>query len=247
MDYVKTLAVQSYCFRGFKKNNEVAAKTRECGLAVIELCAVHVDFNNEAGFEDVIKLYRDSGIRICSIGVQSFSGKAEIERKWFEFAKRAGATTISASFTVDSVPASYRVAESLAEQYGVNVAIHNHGGRHWLGSSQMLKHVFEQTSPRIGLMLDTAWALDAHEDPVAMCEKFRNRLYGLHLKDFVFDRAGRPHDVVVGTGNLDLRSLFDTLKTVGFCGNLILEYEGDVQNPVPALKECITAIRNACV
>jgi hypothetical protein len=27
-----------------------------------------------------------------------------------------------------------------------------------------------------------------------------------------------------------------------FC---VLEYEGDVENPVPALKECVEAVRNA--
>lgn len=243
MDYGNALAVQSYCFRGFKNNADVIEKVKACGLSAIELCAVHADFNNEAIFAEVIDLYRKAGIRICSIGVQSFSGKEAVERKWFEFAKRAGATTISASFNLDSVPGSYRVAEKLADEYDINLAIHNHGGRHWLGSAQMLNSVFQQTSPRIGLMIDTAWALDSHEDPVAMCEKFGSRLYGLHLKDFAFDRAGKPQDVVVGSGNLPLPKLFATLKKVGFKGNLILEYEGDVNNPVPALKECVVAVR----
>jgi len=39
------------------------------------------------------------------------------------------------------------------------LVIHNHGGRHWLGSAQMLAAVFAQTGPAIGLTLDTAWAL----------------------------------------------------------------------------------------
>jgi len=106
----------------------------------------------------------------------------------------------------------------------------------------MLAAVFAQTGPAIGLTLDAAWALDAGENPVALAEKFADRLYGLHLKDFVFDRARRPQDVVVGTGNLDLPGLFATLRKVGFAGSLILEYEGDVQNPVPALKQCVAAV-----
>lgn len=245
MDHDASLAVQSYCFRGFKDNQMVAEKAKECGLSAIELCAVHVDFSNEEKFQDVIDLYRRADIRICSIGVQTFSGKEAVERKWFEFAKLAGASTVSASFTVDSVPGCYRVAEKLAEEYNVAVAIHNHGGRHWLGSAQMLGYVLRQTTPRIGLMLDTGWALDAHEDPVAMCEKFGDRLYGLHLKDFVFDRAGKPQDVILGTGNLNIPGLFAALKKRDFRGSLIIEYEGDVRNPVPALRDCVLAIRKA--
>lgn len=243
MDYGKELAVQSYCFRGFKANADVIEKVKAIGLSNIELCGVHVDFAADAKFGEVIDLYRNAGVRICSIGVQGFSGKEEVERKWFEFAKRAGATTISVTFALGTVPGCYRVAEKLADEYNINLGIHNHGGRHWLGSTEVLAWVFSQTSPRIGLMLDTAWALHSHEDPVAMIERFGTRLYGVHVKDFVFDRAGKHEDVVVGTGNLDLPKMIAAMKKIGFKGNVILEYEGDVNNPVPALTDCVAAVR----
>ena len=135
------------------------------------------------------------------------------------------------------------VAQDLADRYDIKLAIHNHGGRHWLGSSEALRHVFAETGPRIGLCLDTAWALDAHEDPLGMATEFGTRLYGLHIKDFVFDRAGKPEDVVVGSGNLDLAELRRVLQAVDFVGYAVLEYEGDVDNPVPALTECVKAVR----
>jgi len=243
MSDAKGLAVQSYCFRGFKADAEVAAKVKACGLAAVELCGVHADFAAPETFERVIRTYRDAGVGIVSIGVQGFKNEAAKEEQFFDFAKRAGATTISANFPPDGAAEAMRTAERLAAEHGIRLAIHNHGGRHWLGSSQMLQAVFRQTGPQIGLMLDTAWALDAGEDPVAMVEKFGDRLYGLHLKDFVFDRARKPQDVVVGTGNLDLPRLFAALRKVGFAGLLILEYEGDVANPVPALRECVEALR----
>ena len=37
------------------------------------------------------------------------------------------------------------------------------------------------------------------------------------------------------------------LVKVGFDGPAILEYEGDVDAPVPALTKCVEAIRNAAV
>ena len=48
-------------------------------------------------------------------------------------------------------------------------------------SATLVAQVFASTSPRIGLCLDTAWALDAHEDPVAMAGKFADRLYGVQF------------------------------------------------------------------
>lgn len=247
MNIEKDLGIQSYCYRGFKDNAKVAELLKQAGVNVLELCAVHVDFNDENRCADVLKIYQNAGVRIAAIGVERFANQEAAERKRFEFAKRAGAKVISADFDLDTVPHCYRTAEKLADEYDINVAIHNHGGQHWLGCARMLRHVFQNTSTRIGLCLDTAWALDSRENPVAMAEQFGKRLYGVHIKDFVFDRARKPSDVVVGEGNLDLAKLMATLKKVNFNGSLIIEYEGDVNDPVPALKKCVAAVKAAAM
>jgi sugar phosphate isomerase/epimerase len=239
----KETGVQSYCYRHFKDNAKVAELVKESGLDRIELCAVHVDFNDEASFDGVIDTYKKAGVQIASIGVEGFADNEPAERKRFEFAKKAGAKVITCSFAIDKTPGCYRTAEKLAEKYGIPLAIHNHGGRHWLGSAAVLKHVFSQTSEVIGLCIDTAWALDSGENPVAMAEQFADRLYGVHIKDFVFDRARKPEDVVVGTGNLDLPKLAAVLRSTQTVGSCVLEYEGDVENPVPAMKKCVAALK----
>ena len=243
IDLNEQLGVQSYCFREFKTNQEVIAQVKKCGLSKIELCGVHVDFADEKGFDDVIDLYKANGVGIVSIGVQGMQGDKEAEEKFFRFAARAGARFMSVNFAIEGTPGSFRVAEKLAEQYDVRLAIHNHGGRHWLGCANTLGYVFSQTSERIGLCLDTAWAMDSGENPVEMVKQFGKRLYGLHFKDFVFDRARRPEDVVLGEGNLDLAALRDALKEIDFSGYAVLEYEADADNPVPALTQCVAAVR----
>ena len=150
---------------------------------------------------------------------------------------------IAIDFAVQQMTKCMEVADKLAQEYDVWLGIHNHGGRHWLGCSTMIAHVLSKCSERIGLCLDTAWALDSREDPVAMAEKFADRLYGLHIKDFVFDRARKPSDVVVGTGNLNLPKLYEALKKMDFNSYAALEYEGDVDNPVPAVSKCVQAVR----
>ena len=43
----------------------------------------------------------------------------------------------------------------------------------------------------------------------------------------------------------DLSAYLAYLRDTDYQGYLTLEYEGDADNPVPALKECVEAIRNA--
>ena len=93
--------------------------------------------------------------------------------------------------------------------------------------------------------MDTAWTLDAGEDPSDWIDRFAKRLYAIHYKDFVFERNGQWQDTIVGQGNLDLPAFIRALDESGFDGMAVIEYEGDAQNPVPALKNCVEAMRHA--
>jgi len=245
MNVMDELGIQSFCFRGSPTNEEVIERLKECGCSKIEICQKHVDFTDESGFEDVVKLYKDAGVQIVSIGVQRFANDAEKEEKFFKFAQMAGARFMAADFALPTTPDCYKTAQALAEKYDVRLAIHNHGGKHWLGTPDMIQHVFKQTSDRVGLCLDTAWALDSRADPIKMVKQMGDRLYGVHIKDFVYKPDRTPEDVVVGTGNLDLPGLLKAMAAVNFDGYVVLEYEGDVNNPVPALQQCVEAVRKA--
>ena len=237
--FLENLGVQSYCFRNFKDNKVVAKMVKEVGLNKIELCGVHIDFLDTSKFKEVISIYNDEGVSIYSIGVQYFSNNETNERKYFEFVKMCGAKYISADFDINKIFDCFRVAEKLAEEYDVKIAIHNHGGWHWLGNIQSLNYIFKNTSERIGLCLDTAWALDSRIDPIKMIEAFPERVYLLHLKDFIFERDRRPVDVVFGQGNIDIEKLINKLKEINFSGLLIFEYEGEPENPVVSIKKGI--------
>jgi sugar phosphate isomerase/epimerase len=237
------LAVQSFCYRGFPETPALIEKITETGLAGVELCSRHVNFQNRDRFDHLIAQYDRAGIDIVSIGVCGMSTDKTRMHDYFQFAQKAGVDRMAVDFPVGAAAQTYVLAEALAERYDMRLMIHNHGGRHWLGNAQMLGQVFATTSERIGLVLDTAWAMHSHEDPLELIDRFGDRLYGLHLKDFVFDRAGNHEDVVVGTGNLDLEALDAKLDEIGFDGIAVLEYEGDVDNPVPALKDCVANIQ----
>lgn len=244
-NFKQDLAVQSYCFRGFKDNAKVIQLVKDLGLGGIEICGVHADFNKPETFDGVIKQYQDAGLRIVSIGVETLGPDEDACRKRFEFARRCGASVFSVNFRPATFLATLPIVYKLHEEYQIKVAIHNHGGYHWLGSGEILDWVFSITRCCVGLNMDTAWALDAKQNPVEWCTRFAKRMYAVHIKDFVFDRARQPSDVVVGTGNLDLSKMIAALKAGGFSGPAILEYEGDVNDPVPALRQCVEQVRKA--
>ncbi len=244
MEYPWTMCIQSWCFRDNKDNAAVAEAIKACDVCAVELSGAHVDFRNPASFAGVIAAYRDRGILLPSVGVCHFSGEEEKDRVYLDFARQAGARAVSFTFSFRSYPQVLHSAERLAEEYGINLAIHNHGATDWLGTSGVLSHIFATTSHRIGLCLDTAWAIDSGEDPVVLAQRCADRLRTVHLKDFVYDRSGKPEDVIPGDGCLDLPSFVKTLLKAGCAGNLVIEYEGDRHDPLPSLQKCVARVRS---
>lgn len=245
MSNFEKLGIQSWCYRNFKEVPAFIKELKKAGVSATEVCGVQVDFNKPAGFAGAIKQFKDAGVDILSIGVQGLNGDVAKETNYFEFLKLAGAKHMSVTFQPDGMWSAFKAAEKLAKKYGVRLGIHNHGGYDWLGNSRILEYVFKNTGDSIGLCLDTAWAIDAKQNPVHMVEKFGSRVTAVHIKDFTYNKAREPKDVVIGKGNLDLPGLIKALKKVGFSGPTILEYEGDVENPVPALKKCVTEYNKA--
>jgi inosose dehydratase len=239
----QALGIQSFCLREFKDNASAAAMVRECGLGAIEIWRGHIDFQKSEGFAGALKAYRDAGVKVISSGVNLITGDEKEARNLFEFSKAAGTGVMSVDFQLEGLDEAIGVAERLSDEYGVKLAVHNHGGRHWLGSREALRWLFSRTSRRIGLNLDTGWAVDARQDPAAMADEFADRLYVVHLKDLTYKPDRTPVDVMVGTGTVDLAKLKIELEKIGFAGYGIVEYEGDAKNPVPALRKCIEAIR----
>lgn len=244
-EFVNRIGVQSYCFREFKDHKTIAQMVREAGLDRIELCAVHVNFDESGSFDEIIGIYQEAGVNIGSIGVERFRNDPKAEMNRFEFAKKAGAEVISANFFPDTFDEAHRTAAKMSKEYGIKLAIHNHGGYHWLGSGEMLEHVFNVVDPAIGLCIDTAWALDAKQEPVEMMEKFADRLYGIHFKDFTFQPNRQGVDVPVGEGNLDLKAALDLLEKIDYQGYAVYEYEGDPSDPLPAVKKCVDNMKAA--
>lgn len=248
MSHATEFGVQSYCFRNFKDNAVVAEMVKEIGLNSIEVCAVHADFSDLDSWKEIVEIYRNAGVSIISIGVQTFTGD-ERERVWFECAAAAGAKHISAHFKIDSYQSAIPKVREWCREFGIKVGIHCHGGYMFGGSPDVLDFLLEMGGPEIGLCIDTAWAMQIgpkHGKPVDWVQRFSKKIVGVHYKDFVFGRDGQWTDVIVGEGNLPLKSFVEALNADGFSGMAVIEFEGDVEAPVPSLKKCVESMRANC-
>jgi len=239
----KEIGIKSYSFRAIEENTDVAAAVKACGASTIDLSACHVNYDDQDAQERTIKIYREAGIRISGIGVVGAKDDEAFNRRFFEFARRAGCDVVSCSFGPEGHEAVLAMLERLCGEYDMRAAIHNHGGKHWLGNATILKYLLEKSGSSIGLCLDTAWCLQAGENPVAWLDAFGDRLYGVHFKDFIFSRDGAHTDVVVGQGALDLPAFLEKFRTLPFNGSAVIEYEGD--DAVGQSQRCVEAIRAA--
>jgi sugar phosphate isomerase/epimerase len=237
------IAIQSWCYRNFKPIPAFIEQLKNTGVTATELCGVHANFGDPATFAGVIEQFKKAGITLVAIGVETMTGDPATDKPRFEFCKAAGIKNISITFAPDAMFDAVKKFEKMADEYDINLGIHNHGGYDWLGNETILKHIFKNTSKRIGLHIDTAWAIDAKQDPTKWVETWPDRIHGVHVKDFIYTPKREPKDVIIGTGNLDLPKFMGALKKISFTGPLVIEYEGDVENPVPALKECVAALK----
>jgi len=220
---------------------------KEIGLDKIELCAVHADFNDPEGFKEIVKIYNDAGVSVVSLGVQTFQGKDD-EEKWFECIKLAGAKHISAHLKIDSYERAIVKLRRWCREYEVKIGLHCHGGYMFGGSPDVLTHLVGLGGPEVGICIDTAWCMQIgprRGNPVEWVRDFGSAIHSVHFKDFKFEKDGQWVDVVVGEGNLDLPEFVKALNETGFDGMSVLEYEADVENPVPALTRCVESMRKA--
>ncbi len=240
-DLKNQLGIKSYSFRHLTANADAAAAVKECEVNVIDLSGCHVNYDDAAAQKRTFATYDEAGVRISGIGVVGFKNDPVSNRKIFDFARLAGCRVISCSLPPDDHVAILRGLEGLAEEYDVVLALHNHGGKDWLGNAASLRYVLGQTTNRVGLCIDTAWCLQAGDDPVKWLELFGERTYAAHFKDFIFHPRGGWEDVIVGQGALNLPEFLAKFATLPAIESAVVEFEGE--NAVGRSRECVRAIR----
>ena len=229
------LGIQSYSLRKF--SFEEAVKTAsELGLKYIEAFPEHLPPKIEE-VEALKELEEKYGVKVVAHGVNHMPNKEEELRSLFEFAKEAGIEVL----TADPDPDAMSLIDKLVKEYGVKVAIHNHGpGHRYARVEDVLKAVGDY-SVLIGMCLDTGHLTRAEEDVVEAVSALGPRLHGVHLKDI--NEAKK--DVVIGEGIVDFKEFFKALKEASLIETcvMVIEYEPEPENPIQGIRKSLENVR----
>ena len=240
------LGMQSYSFNRFTLT-EALDKTQELGLKYIEVYPGHklggkwgdlvFDFNLDARTQKELKqLAASKGIKIVGTGV-FVTDKSSDWEKMFRFAKSMEMEFI----TCEPALGDWDLVEKLSGQYGIKVSVHNHPQPSDYWSPDNLLAAISSRSTSIGSCSDVGHWRREGLDQIECLKKLNGRIVSLHFKDIAekVDGEAEQHDVIWGTGILDVKGMLKELKSQGFWGVFSIEYEYNWDNSVPDIKKCI--------
>ena len=267
------LGVQTYSFRLFSfeealnKADSIGIKYvqgfpgQKIGAGIEGTMDYHMPVTKR---DSVLQLLKKKGITIVSYGV--VTPKTQDDWKHlFEFAKGMGLKQFASEPEPEFIP----LISKLAEQYKINVALHNHPrpSRYW-SPDTVIKYT-KGYSKRLGSCADIGHWVRSGLDPVKMLKKLQGRIFELHVKDlhenpsaeytaFLLSRPlpGQaqgarsqappgPHDVPWGTGVSNIKTVLEELKRQGFKGPLFAEYEYNWNNNAPEIAESYKYVRES--
>ncbi|CAD5264227.1 MULTISPECIES: sugar phosphate isomerase/epimerase [unclassified Imperialibacter] len=236
--YTFQLGLASYTFREFSLDTTIEY-TKRLGISKIALKSMHLPLDSsEADIKAAARKIADAGLELYGAGVIYMKTEAEVNQA-FAYAKAAGMKMIIGVPNYDLLP----LAEKKVKETDIKLAIHNHGPGDDLYRSP--KDVYEKVKgldKRIGLCMDIGHVVRIGEDPSVWAEKFKDRIYDIHLKDE--DKAqedGKPLEI--GRGVTDIPAFLRTMIKVGYTGYMSLEYEKDGKDPLAGAAESFGYVR----
>lgn len=239
------LGVQAYTFHKFSLK-EAIDKAHDLGLKYIEVYYGQplgegidgkMDYNMDKATQAKVLAYAKSkDVKIVASGVIICDNEAEW-KKLFEFASQMGIETI----TCEPDYKHLKYIDQLANQYKIDVAIHNHPKPSAYWEPQLFLDAVKGLSNRIGACADVGHWKRMGIDPVEALKKYEGRIKTLHFKDVKEKEAGESeqHDVIWGTGVCNVDAMLKELKRQNFKGLFSIEYEYNWDNSVPDIKQCI--------
>lgn len=236
------MGAQSYSLRNFN-TLEAVRHLQGMDLHFVEFYSKHLDpAATDEQIESTKKLLAEAEITLNAHGVNGFTRDHAANRRLFEFARRAGIRNI----TANPEPDSFDSLDKLVAEYDIRIAIHNHGPGALYDKIDDVKRAVDGRHKWIGACVDTGHFIRSKEDPVKAVHELGPRVFALHVKDEAKQEAN-SHNVVIGTGHLDVVELFRALRKIQFPadGSLSLEYEANPDNPIDDMKQCLAVAREA--
>jgi type 1 glutamine amidotransferase/sugar phosphate isomerase/epimerase len=241
------IGIEAYTFHKYTFF-ETIDKTAALGLSYVGgLCSeqpvskdIPKDFDQNLSDDELrqIRMKMESaGVRMLTYYVRKFPSDEAACRKLFTFANKMGVET----FMGEPKPEQLELLDKLANEYGVNIAIHNHDQGispiYWRPEN-VLK-ACEGRSKRIGACPDVGYWLRSGIDPIVAIRILKDRILMVHLHD-LHETGGNGHDVPWGTGIAKSAEFLSELHRLRAKPTMIgIEYAHDWHESMPKIAQCI--------
>lgn len=177
-----------------------------------------------------------AGVKVLAYGVVGLPNNEEEARKVFDFAKAMGIETIVSEPAKKNLP----FVDKLANEYGINVAIHNHPKPSLYWDYNVAVEALQGLSPRVGVCADTGHWTRSGQNPLDAVKALKGRLISFHLKDLNVAGERDAHDVIWGTGVNDVKGILAEVYQQKVEKPLFsIEYEYNWENNVPDIAACV--------
>jgi sugar phosphate isomerase/epimerase len=234
------LGIASYSFREFSRSLAIKY-TKQLGVNIINIKEFHLLYRSTPDELDKgRKQFESAGLKIVGGGTVSFHKEDESDiRFYFDYAKRAGMPLMVAAPTTRVLP----MLEKFVKEYDIKIAVHNHGpeDKYFPSVRDALK-LMKNMDPRMGVCCDIGHESRAGVDVLESLEIAGPRLHDLHVKDLK-NALGKDSQCPVGDGVLPIVAIFKYLKKTNYQGAVNLEYEIDMDNPVPGMARSFAYMR----
>jgi sugar phosphate isomerase/epimerase len=233
------VGLASYSFSKLPLDAAIAG-IRRVGVSHVSIKDAHLPLKStEAERKSVVKKFLDAGITPLSCGVIGLTDDESQLRDTFTYARDAGIPTIVCKPTRASLP----LLDKLVKEYGLRLAIHNHGPEDKVWPSPLdVWSAIQSFDERIGVCVDVGHTARCGVDPAGALRTCSSRLYDLHLKDLT-STTPSARSIEVGRGALDIRGILKTLLDIGYAYHVGLEHEKDMNDPIPGAAESFGYIR----
>ena len=229
-----TIGMAGYTFLRFNVEKTIEMMKR-IGVTNLSLKDFHMPMNStQEQITAVLDKFKSAGINVYTVGVVYMKTKESVDQA-FEYAKMAGVKMIVGAPDYELLP----YVEEKIRKYDFKLAIHNHGPDNPLypNATDIWNHI-KDLDARIGICIDIGHTTRDGQDPSADINKYKSRIYDIHIKD-VDKQAKEGKTIEMGRGIIDIPKVVETLRKIKYAGSCSLEFEKDMNDPLPGIAESI--------
>jgi type 1 glutamine amidotransferase/sugar phosphate isomerase/epimerase len=239
-------AITAYTFHKFTLF-ETIEKTVKLGLPYLEGLSfqkvskeIPKDLDLRLTDEEIRQVRRKldaAGVQMLTYYYHLIPGEEAGCRKVFEFGRRLGIET----FLSEPAPEALDTIERFCNEYGINVALHNHDQKaspHYWHPEKIVK-LCQGRSKRIGACGDLGYWMRSGIDPVEAVRILKDRLITVQVHD-LHERTPEGHDVPWGTGAGQTAKFLEEVHALGIRPTAFgFEYSRNWMESVPEVAQCI--------